>query len=443
MSSSSDRPGTPRPATPHPAAAPPPTSATPPLAGLIGTTGSVRRAVVGVLAAFALNGMFVGAFGAVQPGLRERFATDRTGLAVLMVASGIAAVTTMQLGGRWADRSGARLPTLAAAPVMAVGLAILAWAPTHAAGIAGAVVFGAGNGCMDVCMNTLAVHVERRRGRPVMSRFHAFFSVGSAAGGAVAWLVGAFGVAHDTRVAVTLVAAIAVGLTALAVMRPAVPQSEPEPRTAAGDVVRAPLPRATWLLGAMAICFGLTEGTGFDWSSVHVRDVTGVDTSTAALGVVCVSVFMVVIRLVGDHLVERFGHRRVVSVGSATAVCGYVVAVVATGLPVVLAGWCLVGLGVGMIAPQIYGTAGNLGGGRVMGVVVGFGYTAFLTGPALIGTLSDHVGIARAMLVPLTTGVALVVMARWMPRVSHADVAARRAAAQAPGGHAVPPETEA
>ncbi len=433
MSSSSDRSGTARTTTQSP-----PTTTPGTRARTLGEAGSVRRAVVGVLAAFALNGMFVGAFGAVQPGLRDRFATDRTGLAVLMVAAGIAAVTTMQLGGRWADRTGARVPTLAAAPVMAVGLAVLAWAPTHAFGIVGAVVFGIGNGCMDVCMNTLAVHVERRRARPIMSRFHAFFSVGSAAGGGLAWLVGTVGVAHDARVAVTLGVTIALGLGGLLAMRTAVPQSDPEPRTPAGDVVRAPLPRATWLLGAMAICFGLTEGTGFDWSSVHVRDVTGVDTSTAALGVVCVSVFMVVIRLVGDHLVERFGHRRVVSTGSATAVAGYVVTVLATPLPLVLAGWCLVGLGVGMIAPQIYGTAGNLGGGRVMGVVVGFGYTAFLTGPALIGTLSDHVGIAHAMIVPLTTGVALVVMARWMPRVSHADATARLAEARP-----VPPETEA
>jgi MFS family permease len=109
--------------------------------------------------------------------------------------------------------------------------------------------------------------------------------------------------------------------------------------------------------------------------------------------------------------------------------------VLATQLPLVLVGWSLVGLGVGMIAPQIYGTAGNLGGGRVMGVVVGFGYTAFLTGPALIGTVADHAGIARAMLVPLATGIALVVMARWMPSVEHQPAA--------PPHRPVLPETEA
>ena len=385
-------------------------------AGLLGAPGSIRRAVVGVLVAFGLNGLLVGIYGASLPGLRQRWEVDDRGIAVVLVVAGVVAVVTMQLGGRWSDRWGARLPTLAATPVMAVGLAILALAPSHPVGLVGAAVFGAGNGCMDVCMNTLAVDVERRRGRPVMSRFHAFFSIGSAVGAGTSYVVARL-VSADRHVLVAIVTVIVLALAVLGVIWPSMPQSARVVHDDTGP--RGPLPRATWLLGAMAICFGLTEGTGFDWSSIHTTDVTGVDPGTGALGLVFVSVFMVAIRLVGDHAVERFGHRRVVGVGSGIAVVGYVFAAVATALPVVLVGWSLVGLGVGMIAPQIYGTAGRLGGGRVMGVVVGFGYTAFLSGPAIIGAVSHEVGIARAMLIPLATGVALVVMSRWMPSVAH------------------------
>ena len=81
----------------------------------------------------------------------------------------------------------------------------------------------------------------------------------------------------------------------------------------------------------------------------------------------------------------------------------------------ILVGWCLVGLGVGLIAPQIYGLAGHVGGGRGLALVVSFGYAAFLVGPAIIGFAASHAGIQRAMLVPVVTAVGLIVMSARLP----------------------------
>ena len=72
------------------------------------------------------------------------------------------------------------------------------------------------------------------------------------------------------------------------------------------DGVRTTI-RAAWILGIMALGFGLSEGTAVDWSSIHVTDVAQVDSTTGSLGLVAVSGFMVVIRLFGDRLVARFG----------------------------------------------------------------------------------------------------------------------------------------
>ena len=81
------------------------------------------------------------------------------------------------------------------------------------------------------------------------------------------------------------------------------------------DGVRTPIPAVAWVLAAMALAFGLCEGTALDWSSLHVTDVAGVDPTTGALGLIAVSAFMVVIRLLGDRLVTRFGRRAVVRFG--------------------------------------------------------------------------------------------------------------------------------
>ena len=165
----------------------------------------------------------------------------------------------------------------------------------------------------------------------------------------------------------------------------------------------------------MAVCFGLTEGTAVDWSSLHVTDVGGVSPSAGAWGLACVSGFMVVIRLFGDAVVERLGRAAVVRFGSTCALVGYLFTAFFSGLPLILTGWCLVGLGVGLVAPQIYGLAGHIGGGRGLALVVSFGYAAFLVGPALIGFVASHSGLQRAMLVPVVTAVGLIVMSTRLP----------------------------
>ena len=112
----------------------------------------------------------------------------------------------------------------------------------------------------------------------------------------------------------------------------------------------------------------------------------------------------------------RFGRRAVVRFGGACAALGYLTVTLVSGLPLLLVGWSLVGFGVGMIAPQVYAVAGHLGGGRVLAVVVTFGYAAFLIGPAVIGFLVDQLGIQQAMIVPALLCLAIVALAGTMPK---------------------------
>lgn len=116
--------------------------------------------------------------------------------------------------------------------------------------------------------------------------------------------------------------------------------------------VKTPIPRWAYLLGVMAIAFGLGEGTAMDWSGQHVTEVAQIPAAQGSLAVTVVAAFMVAIRLLGDNLVARFGRRAVVRFGGACASLGYLVTAIATPLPVLLVGWAMVGFGIGMIAPR-------------------------------------------------------------------------------------------
>jgi MFS family permease len=383
------------------------------------------RSLLSVAGLFAVNGLLIGGIGGTLPAMRVRLGVEAGGLAVLLVSLAAAAVVSMQIGGRLADSRGARNVALPACVLLIAGVALLALAPTLPLAAAAMALAGLGNGAMDVSMNALGVRVEQARANPVMSRLHASFSIGNLAGAGAVVLIARLAGDGAGVVAPTLVSLSAVSVVALMTISNGVPAAIPvrtvEPRAAGLGV-----PAFALLLGAMAFSFGLAEGTAVDWSSVHVTDMARVQPSTGALGLVAVSSFMVLIRIFGDRAVRAFGRVNVVRFGGLVAAAGYLVVLLGQPLPVLLVGWALVGLGVGMIAPQVYAVAGHAGGGRMLAIVVTFGYGAFLIGPAIIGALIAQVGIRHAMALPLVLSVVLVALSGVLSRAEPGQCADQR-----------------
>jgi MFS family permease len=374
-----------------------------------------RLSAAAVTTLFAVNGMLLGGYGGSLPSLRERLDLTATQIALMLFCGGVAGILSMQIGGRLADAVGARKIALVGLPVIIAACVTIGLAPSFALAVVGSVLIGLGNGAMDVAMNALGVQVEQARRKPIMSFFHAFFSLGNFAGaGAVLLIALAFSITGADIVLPVMISLSVIALAVLGLLIKITPEAAVVEHTV--DGVRRRIPRVAWVLGAMALAFGLAEGTAVDWSSLHVTDVASVDSTTGSLGLIAVSGFMVVIRLLGDRLVTRFGRRSVVRFGGICAALGYLAVTLVSTLPLLIAGWALVGFGVGMIAPQVYAVAGHIGGGRVLAVVVTFGYAAFLMGPAVIGFLVDHLGIHHAMAVPAALSVGIIALAATMPK---------------------------
>ena len=373
------------------------------------------QSVVAVALLFAVNGLIIGGYGGVLPSIRERLGLTPTHIAILLFAGGLAGIVAMQIAGRLSDAIGARTVSLAGLPLLIAAAATFAFSSNFALAMIGAVLLGLGNGTIDVAMNAVGVQVEAARKRPIMSTFHALWSVGGFAGaGAVLLMAAAFDLRGAAIVLPLLLSLAAIALVAFVVALKITPPTAVVHHHKEG--VKTKIPSVAWLLAIMALGFGLSEGTATDWSSLHVTEVARVDSTTGALGLAAVQGFMVLIRLVGDRLVARFGRRAVVRFGGACAAIGYGTVTLVSGLPLLVVGWALVGLGVGMIAPQVYAVAGHIGGGRVLAVVITFGYAAFLVGPAVVGFLVTNLGMHHAMAVPALLCAGIVGLAATMPK---------------------------
>src|SRR3954447_25208204 len=149
------------------------------------------KSAVAVTVLFAVNGMIIGGYGGTLPSIRDRVGIDATHIALMLFCGSLAGILSMQVGGRLADAIGARKVALAGLPFLIASAVTFSLASSYPIAVLGAVLLGLGNGAMDVAMNALGVQVESARRRPIMSFFHAFWSVGSLIGSGAVLLLAA------------------------------------------------------------------------------------------------------------------------------------------------------------------------------------------------------------------------------------------------------------
>ncbi len=380
-----------------------------------------RRARGAIFGVFAVNGFLFAMWVVHIPTIERRTGISHATLGSLLLLLGAGAILGMQTTGPLADRYGShRLVTISG---VLLACALLGPAlSTHAAALGISLfILGTFNGALDVAMNSQAVDVERLYPRPIMSAFHALFSIGGVLGS----LVGAATLAAHIPVEVALGAAAILGGVGMTLCRPyllvapsivapsiVAPSIDAEATTASADTRPSPFSRRVLSLGALAFALLLSEGVANDWSTLQVKEHLGASDEIAALAFGFFAAMMTLGRFCADRVSARFGPVAVVRYGSVIAGAGMLIVLVSESLPLTLAGWAAFGLGLSGGVPQIFTSAGNLGkvgAATNMSRVVGMGYVGFLAGPAVIGWLSSAVSLTNAMTVPLTLTVVAAV----------------------------------
>ncbi|MER5788027.1 MFS transporter [Streptomyces sp. NPDC001980] len=382
---------------------------------------SLRDARVATFVYFVLCGTLMGAWVVHIPAVEDRVGISHATLGGLLVLLGLGAFIGMQVAGRLTDRLGSRVVVpvsgvLSGAALVLPGLARDPWTLASAL-----LVFGFCNGCLDVSMNAHAVHVEKAYGRPVMSAFHATFSVGGVLAAFVAAGAATAGLSPAAGMTATGVVGIVIAVVSARALLPAAPTAAGTGTTAATEPAPAGGRRGArgriWVLAALALMVMLCEGAANDWSALHLEDILGVPASVAAFGYGTFAATMTIGRLLADRLAARFGPRAVLRHGAATAAVGITVVAFSPWLWAAFVGWALFGLGLSGCVPQLFSAAGHAdpaAAGANVSRVAGLGYVGMLAGPAVIGWLTHLVALNHAFvlltLLCLTAAVAAGVL---------------------------------
>ncbi|WP_200804376.1 MFS transporter [Actinacidiphila paucisporea] len=412
----------------------------------------LRRLRIALTVFFAVDGFLFAGWVVRIPAIKAQVGASagQLGLALLGVSAG--AVLTMVLTGRLCRRFGSDRVTLATAVVLSLSIALPP--RTHSALGLGLVllVFGVSYGGLNVAMNSVAVELVAAMRRPVMSSFHAAYSLGGLIGAGLGGLLAPHLPPATHLLLLTPVGLLTVALAGRVLLAHPIelpredvvrakPAAEPAPggtlpvassagrstpgglsagrstpdgalsggSSAADGVRRTGV--LVLLFGLIAACSAYGEGALAEWGPLHIQQDLHGGPGIAAAGYAAVAAAMTLGRLSGTALLERLGQTRVLVLGGLTAACGMLLGALAPVVPLVVLGFALTGLGLANLFPTAIARAGALTGPSGVAAASTFGYGGMLLGPPSIGFLTDAVGLPTALTTVSALGAAAAAIA--------------------------------
>jgi MFS family permease len=337
------------------------------------------RHAKGLAVAFAVFGLYWGAWAACLPAIQRSVDASEAQLGLALLCVAVASLPAMLAAGSLADLFGARLVPFALAVfgVATVFPGLVRSVPALCAALA---FVGVGTGALDVAINAQASSIEARHRVRVMDGLHAGFSIGVLCGGVGAGILRRAG-AHPSWILGGV--ACLVLLAALLNLAPAVlPEAAKR---------RAPLARPLLVVGGVLAVAFLVESGLEGWSALFLERTLDSSPAISGLGPGLFAASMATGRLLAQNVERPSVAPRMLFAGVAAAT-GLIVSATARHALVALAGFVIAGAGLALSAPTLFGLAGRLGGegarGSALSTVAILGYLGFLVGPPLIGAVS-------------------------------------------------------
>jgi MFS family permease len=386
---------------------------------------TLRRHRLAIAGGFAVQGLLFISVTTRLPRFQERWDLSElfvSGLLLMVVLLAGAGSAVTESGAR---RLGSAHVLRVAFALVAVGITLVAVAPSRGVFVAGLAVYGLGLGGVDAATNMQAVALEHRWGRTILPSFHGAWTIG----GIVATLVAIAVTGLGLTAGLLPLAVIALLVTAAPLLphRASPPAAAGAPTRGLVDDVPVTAPvdvpwRRLLLLGAAMVLFYMVDTAATTWGPVFLKSAH--DTPDWLLPVATLPYLVAtgISRLAGDRAVARVGAVPLLRVGAAVACVGLAVIVFSPSWPVAVLGFTVVGGAVAVIAPLSFSAAASVAGhgvdeetrrARVDAVIARFNqfnYVGGLLGAVLTGAVgSSNLRIGFA--VPMVLVLAIVPLA--------------------------------
>jgi MFS family permease len=355
---------------------------------------------------FSTSSLLFGTWVASIPGIKERLGFTDGSLGLSLLLSPLGAITGMLLStrvfskiniGKWMLNGFYFVCLIMILQINSVNR-IMFWFCLYFYGL-----FSFLNG---LAVNSAVNLMEKKHHRLLMSTCHGMYSLGGAVSAGLAVLMFSIHLTSGWQILIVVAGIVSVIFLSrnLLLGNTDIIHS--------GSGIKLPSPA---ILGISFICMVvfMAEGCVADWSAIYFKEILNSPKELVSLGYAGFSIAMTIGRLNGDRLIPSIGSKKVVVVGSLMAALGFLIVVISPGVLVAIGGYVLIGFGCSCIVPVLFTASANIPG---VSTVEGFamvttgGLIGFLSGPSLIGIISEKTDLSKglSLLILLTIAAAIV-----------------------------------
>ncbi|GLR17959.1 MFS transporter [Portibacter lacus] len=345
---------------------------------------------------FLVNGFVFANWAARIPALQSLFDLNNKETGFILLAHSVGAFIAMPITGSLISKYTSRKVAMVSAVIFPFFFQAIPWMNSFFTLLFPFLFMGFFAGMMDVSMNAQAVEVEKYKKKPIMTTFHAFFSIGMMLGG----FLSSYIISNEIQVSnhfglVFMIVVVLIILFSFYLF-----PDEPVKEEKKMPWIVIPKGPILWL-GIIAFCSMLGEGAISDWSAVYLKEVINAPAYLYAIGITAFAATMTAGRLLGDTGRQFIGDRMMLVLGSVLAIIGMGFVLCFHNPYLVIIGFGLVGLGTANIVPIIYSLSGSMPGinpGVGIAMATTVGYSGFMFGPAVIGFIADAYSLRAALL---------------------------------------------
>ncbi|MBL1241418.1 MAG: MFS transporter [OCS116 cluster bacterium] len=372
------------------------------------TQMQIRTARIRTSIGFILYGLVQGLWLVQIPTVVTRLNIDSKTLGLVVLTAGLASAIAQPVAGWFVGVLGSRRTTQIVQPTYFIIVPALILAPNLTFLFVASFIMGLVAGPSNVSINTQAAEVENARGITTVPSFHGWFSVGSFASASVVALIIASGFHAGIGITAVIATAAILSIWSCSGMLPQVDVPDKKPKKTS-----LRLPTGAVLGVALIMVFSnLVEGGTTNFNALFLSEVKGANEVMVGAGFTFYSFAMAAMRFAGGSLIEKFGIRKILTLGGVMVIIGFAIAILATNIWLSAFGFLIVGLGAANSYPVLIGAASRIKGVKPsVGVasVATAGLFGILVGPVLVGFVADLFGLSMGLSVLAVSGLAMAI----------------------------------